>query len=175
MFKTKLLIGLLVGILILFLILVLFRPRSTKNIKPPSIPKADSSPSTFSSSALNEVKGNVSAVALTKEEQDYPQAPSQDFSKYDTSVVGQLVVTTTPSDARILIDANEEDSDAPISSVEVSPPPTKTSPFAMSNIPVGKHSLSIFKRGFLEETIKFEIAKDKVTRLDIKLRTPESY
>lgn len=79
-------------------------------------------------------------------------------------------MTTNPNEARILIDAAEsEEGEAPIETGAYSPPATKLSPFTFLDIPEGRHVLSVFKKGYLEEKVEFVVKPGEITRLEIPL------
>ncbi|OGE31052.1 hypothetical protein A2631_05220 [Candidatus Daviesbacteria bacterium RIFCSPHIGHO2_01_FULL_44_29] len=127
-------------------------------------------PQSSGSTRLSPLPANQGLLEqMTPEEKTYPTAPPQQFDQ-PSEEVGGLVVTTNPSQARVLVDAVDAEGEAPVISPQVTPPPTKLTPFTMTNIPVGAHRLSIFKKGYLEKTVPFEIKVDEITRIDIELK-----
>ena len=52
--------------------------------------------------------------------------------------------------------------------------PVNITPFKTSNIPTGKHSLILFKRGYNLASEQFEIRPNQITRLNVNLTPQES-
>lgn len=155
------------GILIfLGVVFLLLKSTPSAPLSQPDIPRGSFPPATQDkpSSGVN------LSEQLTATEKSYPSAPPQSFPGFNPQVRGGLVVTTTPSEARVLVDAAEsEEGEAPLETAPSSPPPTKISPFTFLDIPEGSHVLSVFKKGYLEEKIQFIIKPDEITRINIHL------
>lgn len=150
LFTIVIVLALLVGGSLLYF--SVFAPKT-----PPAAPVIQYSPSptTF-----------VSSKSLTPEENSYPEVSPQRFFSEDSNQSGVLVVTTNPSEARVMIDSEEEEV-----STETTLPVNIT-PFKISNIPVGQHNLTLFTQGYNFSVVQFKIEANKITRLDITL-TPQ--
>lgn len=102
---------------------------------------------------------------LNEQEKQYREAEPQEFKSYGTTIqYGTLVITSNPDEVRIRIDL--EGHEASQDSVVV---PRNTTPFKVSRIPVGTHTLFAAKPGYeiIETTVTIE--PGVVTRLNLTL------
>lgn len=106
---------------------------------------------------------------LSAQEKNYSEAPLQPFPSPTQKGQGILVVTSDPSGARILIDVPEADTVPKKDTPTIKPIPVKITPFKMSNIPAGTHTLSAYKEGYLYTSQTFTIEANEVTRVEIKM------
>lgn len=104
---------------------------------------------------------------LSPIEKNYPEITPQPFSS-QSSLKGSLVITSIPSEARVVIDVPEEEASS--NNIKI---PVNTTPLKVTDIPTGKYTLFAFKEGYTIYTSAFTIEKDKVTRLEIKLNPEE--
>lgn len=105
----------------------------------------------------------ISKVVL--DESSYPESVPQNFKSINNQR-GVLIVDSNPEGARVTLDPSEEE----VSETEIL---INITPFKVSKIPVGKHTISLFKEGFALETQEFQIESDKTTRLNIQLQPIE--
>lgn len=85
-----------------------------------------------------------------------------------------LFVTSDPAGARVLIDVPEQDVWIPDNNAPSTTPATvMTTPFRITNVAQGKHILSIFKDGYLQETKTIEIGSEKEIQINIILKAAQ--
>jgi len=104
-----------------------------------------------------------SVIPPNQIEQAYPSEAPQDFSYQQTSDHGSLIITTSPSDARVVIDSTTSD-DGKGASL-----PNNFSPFRADNIPAGYYSIVIEKHGYVYQNLVVRISPFRVTRLHVTL------
>jgi len=110
-----------------------------------------------------------STPPLTTEEGRMPEAPRQPFPTAENQHYGALIVTSNVSETRVLIDVSEDEVAEVPSQEQNIIPATSITPFKISRIPVGKHTLTAAKPGYYLTTIPFEITANQVTRVTISL------
>ncbi len=150
--KIILLGGVFVCILILLIYLFLPKPsppQKTSNFLP--TPTTFQPPQTFSSK-------------LSTKELNYKDLPPQPLPSINSDT-GILVVSSDLSDVVIELDPTENEGPQGSSQKRF----TITTPFKSLSIPVGKHYLTAAKPGCVPSEVDFEIKKEDVTRLNIKL------
>lgn len=166
---TKLLIILVLILAIMILGSFLFFAISTPKPQSSPFPVIEYRPSPSSSAIIPSAPPAIAPTALNPEERNYPEASPQRFFTDNTNRAGILIVTSNPSGARVMIDSEE----AEVSSTGTVLPVNIT-PFKASNIPTGKHNLTLFKKGYNLAAEQFEIKPNEITRLDTTLTPQES-
>lgn len=121
---------------------------------------------TPSSNLPNSSTDEPPSTSLTSQEKAYPEISAQPFNNDAKPEKGMLVVTSEPEGARIRIDNPDEE--AP--DKEGIDLPIHITPFKSTDIPVGKHTLTIGKAGYNLESRMFEIKEGTVTRIHLILR-----
>lgn len=110
----------------------------------------------------------IEPSTLTPQERIYREAAPQPFPSPAATQSSTLIVTSNPDGVRVMIDPPEEEASG--TSTEI---PVNITPFKITTIPVGEHTLTAFKKGYNLYSTKFTISADKVTRLDIDLKPLE--
>lgn len=105
---------------------------------------------------------------LNPREQLYPEATPQEFFSSDSADVGTLIVDSNPQGARVVIDTTEEE--VPDAN---NPQPVNITPFKITTIPTGAHTLTASKQGYNFVVVDFTIEKGSVTRLMLNLAPQE--
>lgn len=100
---------------------------------------------------------------------NYQEAFPQGYRNEGNNKFGSLIVDSTPQGARVMIDAKEEEIPTKQTSL-----PINTTPFKVSQIPVGKHVLEVFKQGYNLTTMIVIIESNKISQVNIELTKPDT-
>ena len=101
---------------------------------------------------------------LTQEEQKFPEATPQIYPGKNINKTGTIIITSEPSDATVVLDTPESESES-----NYTLPQNKT-PFKVTKIPVGTYDIGAFKFNYDYTNARITIVEGSVITLHLKLR-----
>jgi hypothetical protein len=101
---------------------------------------------------------------ITTREQSFREATTQPFYSDNTKRTGTLIVTSSLSEVRVMIDDGEHEATTKESNY-----PIQLTPFKITDIPTGEHMIRAAKPGYIFKEISFFIKPGEVTRVELTL------